>query len=174
MPQIPTWDAMHPLIIHFPIALLMVAPLFVIAGLFFPKNGKWFHIAALSLMVLGSISTFVAASTGEAAGELAMRTPAISATLEHHEELAEKTEIVFAILTSIYALLVIIPLAIKHPLKWKFAIPSHGVFVLLYAGSLLLLVNTAHQGGMLVHEYGVHAMLPLPADQQADAWVDED
>ena len=40
-------------------------------------------------------------------------------------------------------------------------IPAHGAFVLLLGGGLLLLVNTAHLGGTLVHEHGVHAMLPM-------------
>ena len=31
-PAIPSWDALHPLIIHFPIALLLIAPIFIIVG----------------------------------------------------------------------------------------------------------------------------------------------
>jgi len=31
-PPIPNWDALHPLIIHFPIALLLIAPIFVVVG----------------------------------------------------------------------------------------------------------------------------------------------
>ena len=29
-PPVPSWDAMHPMVVHFPIALLLVAPLFVV------------------------------------------------------------------------------------------------------------------------------------------------
>ncbi len=32
-PPFPSWDGLHPLIVHFPIALLLVAPLFVVLGL---------------------------------------------------------------------------------------------------------------------------------------------
>ena len=31
-PPIPSWDGLHPLIVHFPIALLLVAPLLVVLG----------------------------------------------------------------------------------------------------------------------------------------------
>ena len=29
LPPMPTWDAMHPLLIHFPIVLLLISPLFI-------------------------------------------------------------------------------------------------------------------------------------------------
>ncbi len=160
--NLPSWDALHPLVIHFPIVLLVIAPLFIVGGLFFGEKSKWFHSAALVLMVLGSASTFVAVSTGEAAGQLADRSEQVEPVIERHEELAETTEWVFAILTGIYLLLVLVPVLAKRPLANRLAIPIHGAFALLYAGSLILLVNTAHQGGMLVHEYGVRAMMPHP------------
>ena len=41
MPPIPSWDGLHPLIIHFPIALLLVAPLLVLIGaLLKPEKGR--------------------------------------------------------------------------------------------------------------------------------------
>ena len=160
LPPLPSWDALHPLVIHFPIVLLMIAPLFIVGGLFFWERSKWFHSAALVLMVLGSASTFVAVSTGEAAGQLADRTDQIESVIERHEQLAETTQIVFAILTGIYLLLVLVPLVSKRPLANRLTIATHGAYALLYAGSLILLVNTAHQGGLLVHEYGVRAMMP--------------
>lgn len=166
-PPIPTWDSLHPIIIHFPIVLLIIAPLFIILGLFFGENGKWFHFTALTLMVLGTIAAFVAVSTGEAAAEFAMRTPQVQAVLEEHEELAETTRMVFTILTVIFATLLILPLALKRPLKKNIAIPSHIAFTVIYSSCLLLLVNTAHEGGRLVHEFGVHAMMPIDPSAQS-------
>ena len=160
MSSLPSWDSLHPVVIHFPIVLLMIAPIFIVAGLFFGEKSKWLHGAALVLMVLGSVSTFVAVSTGEAAGQLADRTDQVESVIERHEQLAGTTEVVFAILTGIYLLLVLVPLVAKRPLGNRLSIAVHGAFALLYAGSLVLLINTAHQGGMLVHEYGVRAMMP--------------
>ena len=43
LPPVPNWSELHPLVIHFPIALLLVAPLFVIAGVILapPKGGPF-------------------------------------------------------------------------------------------------------------------------------------
>lgn len=174
-PPIPTWDSLHPIIIHFPIALLIIAPLFIILGLFFRDNSKWFHISALTLMVIGTLSVFLAVSTGEAAGELAIRTPQIEAVLEQHEEMAETTKIVFGILTGIYGLLIITPLVMRKTIPQKVAIPAQSAFLLLFSGCLLLLINTAHQGGRLVHEFGVHAMMPTDSTPTlSPTYSDED
>ena len=41
-------------------------------------------------------------------------------------------------------------------------------FLVLYSAGALLLVNTAHNGGRLVHEFGVRAMVaPTPVDANA-------
>lgn len=171
-PPIPTsWDSVHPLIIHFPIALLMIAPLFVLIGLILRKHGKAFAITGLILMVLGTISTWVAVSTGEAAGAMAIRTPEINAALEHHEELAESTRLLFTLLTATFALLLGVPLLLKRELKPILTMGLQGAFLLFYLGCTIVLVNTAHMGGILVHEYGVHAMLPLPKDQAASLTI---
>ncbi len=160
LPPIPTWDGLHPLIIHFPIVLLLIAPVFVLIGAVLqPKIGKYMYFAALLLMVLGTASTFIAVGTGEAAGKLADRSPAINATLEQHEKLAESTRMSFSILTVAFALL----LALPKLMKWEPSRMLQSVvpllFLVLYGAGAMVLVNTAHQGGMLVHQHGVHALL---------------
>ena len=56
LPPIPSWTELHPLVIHFPIALLLVAPLFIIIGMIVnPQKGRPFLIAALILMLLGTV-----------------------------------------------------------------------------------------------------------------------
>ncbi len=52
----------HPMVVHFPIALLMVASLFVLLGLFFQKGS--FEIAGFYLLLLGAISSPFAMATG--------------------------------------------------------------------------------------------------------------
>ena len=166
-PPLPSWDGLHPLIIHFPIALLLVAPLFVALGvLFAKKHGRGLLLAAFVLMILGTASTFVAVSTGEAAGKLAERTPAINAVLEHHEALAERTRLVFSILTVVFAALLVAPRFTRRPLEGRAAVAAYGVFLLFYLTGAVLLANTAHNGGRLVHEFGVQSLMasePLPA-----------
>ncbi len=159
LPPIPTWDGLHPMVTHFPIVLLLVAPLFVILGVLMPKSGRAMYLAALVLMVLGTISAVVSFETGQAAGKLAERTPQINAALERHEELAETTRLLFSILTVIFAGLLYVPKLLGFEIGRKAQAIAAIVFLFFYASGVLVLVNTAHQGGMLVHQYGVHALV---------------
>lgn len=157
LPPIPSWSELHPLVIHFPIALLLVAPLFIIVGIIVnPQKGRPFLIAALVLMLLGTAGAFFAIATGEAAGEIAERTPAVSAVLERHEDLAEMTRIVFSVLTLLFAAILLLPRLLKREPSVATARILPLAFLLFYSAGAVILVNTAHNGGRLVHELGVH------------------
>lgn len=156
-PPLPGWDGLHPLIIHFPVALLLVAPLFVVLAAVFAKSARCFLFGALMIMALGTAATYVAVPTGEAAARLAERTDEMAPVLTRHEELAEKTRMAFTVLTLLFGA----GLAASH-----FFRPNRVVgailllaFLALYAGGALLLANTAHNGGRLVHQFGVTAMV---------------
>lgn len=158
-PPIPSWDALHPLIIHFPIALLLVAPVLVLLGLLLPRQARGLLIAALVVMALGTIGIYFAIATGEAAGELAERTPGVATVLERHEDLAQTTRAVFTALTIVFAAILFVPSILKKGLGRKSATLMSLAFLVVYAGGAILLANVAHQGGRLVHEYGVRAMM---------------
>jgi uncharacterized membrane protein len=157
---VPGLDGLHPLVIHFPIALLVVAPLFVVLGLLFGKRGKGLLVAALVLMAIGTISAYVAVETGEAAAELADRTPEVTPILAHHQQLAERTRLIFTVLTAILAVLVAFTGLRKREMTRGLAFGVYGVFLALYAVGAVNLANTAHNGGRLVHEFGVRALMP--------------
>jgi len=159
LPPIPSWDSLHPLIIHFPIALLLVAPLFVFLGIFIRPSGKFFSVAALVLLVLGTTAAFVAVETGEAAGELVVRTPEIARVLEQHAELADTTLKFFLALTLVFAEIVLLPHILKKELAPRIARSLQAIFLIFYLAGAVALVNTAHQGGTLVHGLGVRAMM---------------
>jgi len=160
LPSWPGWDGLHPLIIHFPIGLLMVAPIFVLLALVAPKHARGFEISALVLLALGAIAAFVAVSTGQAAAELVERTDAINAVLEQHEELAEDTRNAFALLTVLYAVLLALPLRVARLARPAYRTTVNVVVLVLLLSGSLLLVSAAHQGGRLVHQLGVRAMMP--------------
>lgn len=159
LPPIPSWDGLHPLIIHFPIALLLVAPLLVLIGVFLPNKGRSFLIAAFILMLLGTVASFIAVSTGASAGELAERVANVESVLENHEELAETTRTVFSALTVIFGVMLFAPMIFKKDLSSKIVIPLNLAFLIFYGAGVVLLINTAHEGGRLVHEFGVRAMM---------------
>jgi uncharacterized membrane protein len=161
LPPWPGWDGLHPLIIHFPIALLLVAPLFVVlAAAVRPGRSTAFGVSALVLLVLGTASAFVAVETGEAAAELAPRTEAIAAAIESHAALAETARNIFAGLTLLYAVLLVLPMAVKKLHTPRFVLVANAVFLVLALGGDLVIASAAHRGGLLVHKFGVQAMLP--------------
>lgn len=164
LPPLPAWQAIHPLLVHFPIALLLVAPVFVVIGLLRkPERGFALLVAALILMALGTIGTFAATSSGHAAAELAEGVPQVRTTLEQHEELADVTEIVFSALTLIFAAILFVPRVLKCIPNRIISTVLPAVFLVFYAAGAVSLVNTAHQGGRLVHELGVHAQMQRDA-----------
>jgi uncharacterized membrane protein len=166
-PPIPEWSRLHPLIVHFPIALLLVAPLFVMLGaVLAPSKGGPFLTSALIIMVIGTASAFLALETGDAAGELIGETAQIKQVLQQHQKLAETTCILFSALTAVFALLLLLPQILKRELNRKLNASLLAAFLVLYSTGALFLINTAHQGGRLVHEFAVDTQA-LPSNSSA-------
>ena len=162
LPPWPGWDGLHPLVIHFPIALLLVAPVFVLLAMLRPARTATFAVPAVILLALGTIAAFVAVETGEAAAELATRTDAINRILERHSGLAETVRNVFAVIAVAYAVAVLALVRLRRLAQPAYAATIHAVFlVLLLAGSGLV-ATAAHQGAVLVHGLGVHSMIRTP------------
>ncbi len=172
LPPFPGWDGLHPLVVHFPVALLLVAPLFVLVGLAWRRNRTAFMAAALVLMALGTIATYVAVPTGEAAAKLAERTPEINAVIERHEDLAETSRMVFTALTVVFAALVLAPVALRREPGEFATIGLALLFLAVYGAGTLVLANTAHNGGRLVHELGVRSIMPAAPLPAAEAEKD--
>lgn len=176
VPPIPTWDALHPLIIHFPIVLLLIAPVFIAVGAALtPTKGRAYLITAMALLLAGTASIFIAVETGEAAGKLAERTPGMEQVLENHQSLAERTQAVFSVLSVIFVALIAVPWFVKRTDTRLTTTILPLAFLVLYSAGALLLVNTAHNGGRLVHEFGVRAMVaPTPAGTEAALPIETD
>jgi hypothetical protein len=135
------------------------APVFVFLGIFMRPPGRLSSVAALVLLILGTTAAFVAVETGEAAGELVVRTPEISRVLQHHAELADTTLKVFLALTLLFASILLLPRILKKELAPRIVRSLHAIFLILYMAGAEGLINTAHQGGTLVHGLGIRAMM---------------
>jgi uncharacterized membrane protein len=159
IPSIPSWNALHPLIVHFPVALLLSVPLFLLLGIIWGKNRSCFFLVSFFLMLLGTISVYVAIETGEAAGKLVERSAEISTVLNHHSQMAHTSQIVFTILTLVYAALLFLPGLVKKELKPLLKQWLMAAFLVIYLVCTLMIANTASLGGRLVHQLGVHALL---------------
>jgi uncharacterized membrane protein len=164
-PPMPTWDSLHPLIIHFPIVLLLLSPLFIlISAVLPPPKSRPYMATALIILVLGTVSLYIAASTGESAAELAERGGAMNAVLQAHESLASETKIVFSGLCAIAIGTLVVSRLLRRQETRLSSTLLPLAFLALYSVGILFLVNTAHAGGRLVHEFGVHAIIPATTD----------
>ena len=157
---------MHPLVIHFPIVLLLLSPLFVlISAALSPSRGRPYMTVALIILLLGTISLFVAAESGEAAAALAERGGPVDAVLASHESLASEAQIIFLGLCAVLVGIVALPriLSCQETRLTSTFLPL--AYIVLYSAGIFVVVNTAHVGGRLVHEFGVHAAMPAAGIQ---------
>lgn len=158
-PSMPPWDGIHPAMVQFPIVLLLVAPLLLLISLFMRQSWRSWAGAALVLMALGSLAAWLAVASGHSAGQIVDKTAELGAAIARHEAFGSLTRNLFTILTLVFGALLLVSSLPKKPLPGAARISLHAVFLLVYLGCALTIVNTAYRGGRLVHEFGVKAMV---------------
>jgi uncharacterized membrane protein len=156
----PALSQAHPLIVHFPIALLMVVPLVVLLGLAWREHRAGIHIAALVLLVIGTSMAVLAVISGLAAAGSVQPTPELRATLEAHEQLAKRTTFFYAELTLAFILIQVAPVLWKAFQRRGRILALNLAWLLVSLGANVLLIRTGHLGGRMVHELGIHAQAP--------------
>jgi len=154
-----SWGGLHPAIVHFPIVLLLLVPVFLILALFLPRSTKLFMNAALVFSVAGTLAIFAAVSTGEQASEAIGYNPVIHDTFEHHEHLAMFSRTAFVVFSILLAAFTILPRLLKKELSRNLQVGGSVVLLSFYLYGALLILNTADAGGQLVHRYGIHSTL---------------
>ena len=147
----------HPMLVHFPIVLLITAVAMDIILLLIKKDlagRQCLPLIALSALLLGTLAAGVAAIFGDMALDKAISLGFPSGPLETHETLALITIAIF----SLYCLLRLLALWRRYPLQgiigWISAFPG-------FAG-LVLLIATAYYGGELVYHLGVNVAPVIP------------
>ena len=158
-PPIPQWEGMHVLIVHLPIALLLVSPLFVLLGMLPGRQRTGTRVAALVLLILGTGAAYMAIESGEAAAQLADRSGQVAAVLEQHAAMAEWVRDVFTGITVLYGLFVVAGLFVTQLSKPAIATSVQVVVLLAMGVGVLMVADTGDLGGRLVHEFGLRAAL---------------
>lgn len=168
LPPIPPYEGLHPIVVHFPIALLSIAPVFVLLAAVWKSQTRSMLAASLVLCVLGTAFAFLALSTGEATEQFAEAISAAKATLHEHEELAEMARNLFIGITILLGVATLIVWRVHDRLKPAGRWIGTAVLLAAFAFPLITLANAAHEGGKLVHLYGVRAPLAGSASIAAE------
>ncbi len=134
---------LHPKVVHFPIALLLVSALFELVGRL--TDVAWWRRSALALLVLGTLAAFVALRSGAEAEEgVENRVP--HAPIEAHEAAAN-----IAFYLSLAALAVRgAAAAAKGALASSLGVAA--LLLQLFGASAVGMAG--YRGGLLVYEHG--------------------
>jgi hypothetical protein len=79
--------------------------------------------------------------------------------LEQHEQGAEAVLIIFTIAAALYAAFLISALVLKPIRRAAVSIPVQVIILGAVLYGTLVIANTGHLGGRLVHEFGLRAMM---------------
>lgn len=133
---------LHPMIVHFPIALLIVGFLTDILGLLTKR--EFFTQAGFYMLILGTLGVIAAYLSGEQAGGGISEEGALKQALETHENAALIT-IWLASITAVFRI------ALVYFKKYKGALKIASlVLFLLVVGSI---ARTGNYGGELVYKH---------------------
>lgn len=167
-PPIPPYEGLHPIVVHFPVALLLIAWLPMLIALIDKKRRNTWLTSAALLLIVGTIAAFAAVMTGEATEDaVAITTQTIDDAVHEHEEAAELARNLFIAVTAIFIAGWIVATKLPEKKKKPAAIAATILIAFSYATAALTLANAAHQGGVLVHQYGVHAPIINPGTTNA-------
>lgn len=141
---------LHAMLIHFPIALLLIAFLFQITAFFIRKT--FFSEVAFYLLVIGTFGTVGSYLSGEAAGD-GMEEGALGIAIELHEQAATIALWLSIMSTLLYGLIFIF----KFDRKW-----IQMIAFVLFAALIGALARTGYLGGQLVYKHGAGVERGLP------------
>jgi len=142
----PDWiPNIHPLIIHFPIALLVIAVLFD-ASRFVFRGESWLEKTVLALYTTGSLGLIAAFVSGRHAVDTVTVFGDAIPVVASHEDWALYTMIYFLLFTAIRWFTFV------KKMEKSFLLP---VFVVIGLGGSVMLWHTGELGAKLVYKHGV-------------------
>ncbi|MDF2772309.1 MAG: hypothetical protein K0S86_1803 [Geminicoccaceae bacterium] len=148
--------ALHPQVVHFVVALLIVGVLFRVVAL--TGRLEWTGPAATTLLVIGGAATWLAVESGDAAHGPAERIPGVRDAVEEHEEWGERTRNLFLGVAGLELLALV--------LRGGGARLVRTVSGLAGLAGIYVLYEAAEHGGALVYSYagGVGVRTGNPED----------
>ena len=143
----------HPMLVHFPIALLIVGFVADITGLFVKK--AYLTQAGFLLQILGVLGVVAALISGNLAGSGVSEEGILGQAIERHEEAAELT-IWIAGIAAVYRIVLVI--LKKFESYWK------TIGLIMYFASVMAVARTGYYGGELVYKHAAGVQFTLGND----------
>lgn len=143
----------HPIIVHFPIALLTLYSIFEIARLPFLTRQPWYFFIKAVLVVIGAAASGAAILTGKLSEKFQEGNP----VLEYHEFFAYSTAAIFGLIALTYALTWYADYRAQHGISLQSKLVTVSEFVvkgklviLLAILGLICVTITGGLGGVMV------------------------
>lgn len=131
----------HPMVVHFPIALLLTSCLFEALALRW--RGEPFRETSLSLLVVGVLAAGAALITGHAAEEAVEQSSIPKQAIDIHEQLGFATFWLFLVL-----------LGLRLAMRWGWMREQPKLTLAVGLGGSVLLLAASYFGGDLVYRFG--------------------
>lgn len=152
------WESLHPVVVHFPIALLLLSPLFTLLSALLPAaKGRPYPIAALIILLLGTASLPIAAATGAATARGRKDIGDGALVLAIHRQSAAEAAIVFIALSIVLLGIVLVPTDLEVERSRVITTIFPISILVLYCVGIVLILSTADAGFRIVHEFGVRS-----------------
>jgi len=132
----------HPIVVHFPIALLCASVAFDALASRWPTGGL--RETSLYTLLAGVMAAGLAVVTGGMEEDLAKRAGAPESVLELHEGLGQVTLVIFVVL-----------LGLRLAMQWGWLKEIRSLTLGLGAIGIVILGLTGYWGGELVYVYGI-------------------
>jgi uncharacterized membrane protein len=147
---------LHPMVVHFPIALLIIYSILEIFGVVTKKN--FLTNAAYLILVLGIVGAVAAVLTGNQAEEVAEIWQDKGALIPFGAITTHENYATFTLWFYIFVVFIRTYFVVRK----KFTLHVKYAFIGLSIIGILLLYKTAKEGGELVFEHGVGTELLKP------------
>lgn len=174
LPTPPAFDGLHPLVVHFALAVPLIVPIFLVIALAWKSQWRAMLVASLVTCALGTAFMLLAIQTGEATEKYAHMIDGTGPTLHRHEELAELARNLFFGVTAALAIATFVAFKFNDKLKSGARFALIAACTAIWALPALVLANAAHAGGELVHVHGVKAPITSASANAAAALEHED
>ncbi len=148
---------LHPMIVHFPIALIIVGFLADLIGVIWKKD--FFSKVGFYLLILGTLGVVAAYFSGNLAGGGITEAGPLKEALETHEEAAQ---------LSLWLMIGVAVIRIALLLFKKYSGSLQWVAILLFFLGVLSIARTGFYGGELVFKHAAGVQFNIGGDIESD------